>query len=438
MPIPIVQHSVELCNFLLPLLVGLNAFQQRHALNVVDALLSGSGKHKVLTAITRMLLVAHADHFALADFLRRSPWDAEAVRRTCLTVMLTLVVRLQRRFGFKQLFLSVDDSLCVKDAATRALETVGFHFDHVRQRRQAGRFSNASRYISISLAIGPFSFPINWRIYLKQSQVKKLNTSRPKAQHLRFRPLHELAKEMLAEIDLAWPGAARAAQSAKPPTDFTIYVLFDAWFGSRDFLLFIRNLNWHFIGASRSNRNLSNRLLSSWWPHLAQQRSRKVTLRSAKTTSTYLTRFRVGRLARIPFEVIVIFSKRNQQDDHPAYFISSDTRLRAPTILKFYAFRWNAEIDNWFLKERLGLADFRVRCFEAIQRWHTLVFIAYAFIAVRRATLALTTKSAIAVKPADVIREHQAEHARAFVAYIASLARSGCSDDAIATIALSP
>ncbi len=28
MPIPIVQHSADLCNFLLPLLVGLNAFQQ--------------------------------------------------------------------------------------------------------------------------------------------------------------------------------------------------------------------------------------------------------------------------------------------------------------------------------------------------------------------------------------------------------------------------
>ncbi len=52
MPFPIVQHSAELCNFLLPLLIGLNAFQQRHGLNVVDALLSGGGKHRVLTAIT--------------------------------------------------------------------------------------------------------------------------------------------------------------------------------------------------------------------------------------------------------------------------------------------------------------------------------------------------------------------------------------------------
>ena len=77
MPIPIVQHSANLCNFLLPLLVGLNAFQQRHVFNVVDVLLAGTGKHKVLTAVTRMLLVEHADYFALADFLRRSPWDAE-------------------------------------------------------------------------------------------------------------------------------------------------------------------------------------------------------------------------------------------------------------------------------------------------------------------------------------------------------------------------
>jgi hypothetical protein len=114
MPIPIVQHSAEPGNFLLPLLIGLSAAQQRHVFNVVDALISGISKYKVLTAITRMLLLPHADHYALADFLRRSPWNADALRQAGLKTMLAMVMRLHKRFGFKQIFLSVDDSLCVK------------------------------------------------------------------------------------------------------------------------------------------------------------------------------------------------------------------------------------------------------------------------------------------------------------------------------------
>ena len=73
----IIAHTDTLRNFVLPLLIGLNSFQLRHALNVLEAVLAGDQRHKTLAALTRMLLLAHADQFALADFLRVSPWNAE-------------------------------------------------------------------------------------------------------------------------------------------------------------------------------------------------------------------------------------------------------------------------------------------------------------------------------------------------------------------------
>jgi hypothetical protein len=58
MPLWIVAHSDALCNFLLPLLVELNSAQQRHALNVVAALLVCTRlKHRTLAALTRVLRV---------------------------------------------------------------------------------------------------------------------------------------------------------------------------------------------------------------------------------------------------------------------------------------------------------------------------------------------------------------------------------------------
>ena len=97
MPSLIIQHFEPLCAFLLPLIATLSEPQQRHAhplegvsLNVVGALLVCPSKHKCLTTLTAMaqplkraarprratlLRLPHADHFALADFFRQSPWS---------------------------------------------------------------------------------------------------------------------------------------------------------------------------------------------------------------------------------------------------------------------------------------------------------------------------------------------------------------------------
>ena len=70
MPNLIIQHSEPPRAFLLPLLWSLSEPQRRHALNVAGALLARGNKRKTLTALTAMLRLSHANHFALADFFR--------------------------------------------------------------------------------------------------------------------------------------------------------------------------------------------------------------------------------------------------------------------------------------------------------------------------------------------------------------------------------
>lgn len=414
----IVTHSEPLCKFLRPLLDGFTPAQERHTLNFIEALLVCAAKHKTLAALTRLLQVPHADEYALADFFRVSPWPAATLRQALTRWVLATVVTIQAKTGWHLLFLGVDDALCRKDVATQALEAVGLHYDHSVQRRQKGQCTNASRYVSVHLELGPVQFALAWRLYLKRSQVKALNRQRRAHGQpvLAYHGLTELVLEMLREI------------APHLPTTCGVYVLFDAWYDNHQLQRFIHAQGWHWICAARSNRRLGRYPLAQWWTHLGHQRIIRVSMRSATRSHSYSTRQTVGRLRRFPVPVKAILSKRARRDKTPAYFLCSDTSLSARCILKYYGYRWSTEVDNWFLKERFGLADYRLHSVEAITAWHTLVFAAYVFIQAQRIRPLLTNPKASLCPPGDVLAEHQRWHVRHTVLHIAHLVRAGYSD----------
>jgi hypothetical protein len=316
----------------------------------------------------------------------------------------------------------VDDGLCPKDVATTALEAVSLHYDHVQPRRQKGKFTNSSCYVMVHLQLGPVQFTLNWRLYLKRKQVQKLNRHRAAQElpKLTYRKMSALVEEMLTEMAPQWP------------TGCKVYVLFDAWpaGGNPQLLKFIRHQGWHWIGATRSNRVLSARPLSQWWVHLNHQRIERVSVRSAtrRHTREASTRHVVGRLRRYPDSVIAVISKRDQRDYHPAYFLCSDVKLSVRCILKYYGYRWQTEVDNRALKERFGLADYRVHSVEAIQHWHVLVFAAYAFVQYQRARPLLQDPQATLQPLSAVLAAHQQWHVRQTVCQLAASVRQGMND----------
>jgi hypothetical protein len=419
MPVWIVAHSDALCNFLLPLLAEFSGPQQQHALNIIEALLVCTRlKHRTLAMLTRVLLVPHADQFACADFFRVSRWSAEQVQCGLVLFLLQTVTRIQQVTGWRLLFLSLDDALAPKDVATTALEAVTFHHDHVEQRRQKKHYTNASRYVTVHLQLGTIQLALAWRVYLSRKQVRHLNRARRDTGQptLTYHSLVDLVEGMLAAIAPHLPPACR------------VYVLFDSWYDGRHLERFIQSHGWHWICATKSNRVVHNRSLCQWWSHLGHQRITSVVVRSTTRTRTYATRRVVGRLRHYPQSVVAIISKRARRDSHPAYFLCSDTTLSIRTILKYYGYRWQAEVDNWYLKERFGLADYRLHSYEAILRWHTLVFAAYAFVQYRRVLPLLTNPTAPLTDLPEVLAAHQHEHLRQTVCHIAALARGGLSD----------
>ena len=69
-------------------------------------------------------------------------------------------------------------------------------------------------------------------------------------------------------------------------------------------------------------------------------------------------------------------------------------------------------MDNFYVKQHLGLADFRVQSFEATEKWFAIVFLALVFLQWR---LNHAAAKARLQSLADVVRQHRYEHARTFV-----------------------
>ena len=316
-------------------------------------------------------------------------------------------VQLARTLGLEKIIcLSLDDSMCVKDAATTQLEGVDWHHDHNASSKKQATYKNGSVYLVCHLKIGFISFAINWRNYLREKTVRRINRQRGKGQRLKFRSKYRLARDMLAEI------------APLLPPDFQVYVLFDSWYSSAKLIKYCRRQDWHVIAGLKSNRCLDGKKLSQWHQELRHTRYERANVPAADNSqTTYFVRTLQGRLNQVPFEVCVLISKRHPRSKAPAYFLCTDLSLSAQEALVWYRDRWPTEVDNFYLKTRLGLADYQMQSFEAIEKFHAIVFLALAYLQYR-----LVQSSAVAHQTglarsndqlrtlADVIRLHRAEH----------------------------
>ncbi len=394
----IVHHSPQLLAFLWGLHIRLTKPQLRHVLSLADALIVSEARHKTIAGLYRLVLNA-PDPSNGADSLRISPWQADDLRTPLRTFVIEDIVAYAQEINTWTLYVSLDDSLGEKDKGTRHLEAVEYHHDHTKsQGKKKPYYTNGTVHVEVRLELGTRSYVYDWRLYLREKTVRRLNRERVPAQRLRFRKKTTLAREMLGEL-----------QQRLPP-GFQVYVLFDSWYAANRLLTFCRRQGWHVVCAIKSNRKLDDQKLAQWPQALRHQRYQRVQLTATDGRQRlYLVRPVQGRLNHLSFDVCVLISKRHPRDKHPKYFLCTDLSLSAQQILSIYQKRWPVEVDNFYVKQYLGLADFRVQSYEATEKWFAIVFLAFVFLQWR-------LNHAHAKEPwhslADVVRQHRYEHAR--------------------------
>jgi hypothetical protein len=340
--------------------LSLTVSQMRHVERVVDLLIVAP-RRKTLAQLAELELDG-VDASNLADFFRISPWDAEEFRLRMIEWIFRFL-KVNVSDPKQPIYLTIDDSLAPKDKGTRKLEGVDWHFDHNRHRTVKG-----GNHVVLRIHWGKYHYPLVWRLYLRQSTVRRLNRRRKKTK-LRYQSKLELAKQMLEQI----------ASFISP--DSSVYVLFDSWYTSAKLVNWIRRRNWHVIAALKSNRLFLGKKLTAWNNELKGRSYCQVSLELANGKKrSYWVRALTGRLKGIVGEVRVIISKTGPGAKTPKFFLCTDTKLTEREILRRYQFRWSQEVDYWHVKLQLGLGDFRMQSYEAIERWYAVVYLTLTFL----------------------------------------------------------
>jgi DDE superfamily endonuclease len=356
----IVRRSAAVVTFVALLGLTLTTAQRQHVERCAD-LLVVAPRRKTLAQLAALELPG-VDPSNLADFFRISPWDPDDLR---LPLLEFLIRYLKDHNGDPTcpIYATLDDSLAPKDKGTRKLESVDWHFDHNQKRTIRG-----GCHVVLRLHWGDYHFPLSWRLYLRESTVRRLNRRRQTAK-LRYHSKLALAREMLQQLVPLLP-------TANP-----VYVLFDCWYTSAKLVKWIRQQGWHVIAAVKSNRKVAGQKLTDWHHAFKGRVYDRVSLALAnKQRRTYWVRSLTGRLRGVPGEVRVLFSQRGPGVRTPKYFLCTDLTLAAQEILSRYQKRWGQEVDYWYVKLQLGLGDFRLQSYEAIAKWYAVVYLVLAYV----------------------------------------------------------
>jgi hypothetical protein len=391
----IVHNSAKVCTFIDQLDLNLSKPQHQHILNLADGLLVCEDE-KTLAALQRQFIEA-PDASNLADFLRISPWAAADVRSALRISQVQWAIAQAESLGLsKVMYINLDDSLGEKDKATRHLEPVDWFHDHSESTKSKPVFKNAFCYLVATLRIGKIVATVDLRLYLRAKTVRRLNRRRHSGQHLPFRSKNSLAKSILASLGPLLPAG------------WMIYVQFDSWYASEQLLKYVHRQGWHVTCGLKHNRKLNGKRIDQIASALRHRRYTHIQVTAADgNKTTYYVRQTTGRLQKVPFDVRLFFSKRHPREKSPAYFMSTDLTRSAQQALQGYSGRWSCEVGNFYLKTQLGLCDFRVQSYAAVDKYMVVVFLTWAYVERR-----FQQERSSRVKTyGDLIRRHRDEHA---------------------------
>jgi hypothetical protein len=204
------------------------------------------------------------------------------------------------------------------------------------------------------------------------------------------------------------------------PEGYQVYVLFDSWYASAKLINFCRRQGWHVICALKSNRRIAKQRVDKHDQLLKHTHYQRITLSATHGTQvapTYYVRTICGALEKVKGSVCVIISRRHKGDQRPKYFACTDLTLSAQAALRLYQQRWPIEVDNLYLKEFLGLGDFRLQSYEATTKWFAVVLLDLNFLQLQQAQAYEQTQ--IAPPLADLIYQHRQAHLQALLRAVA-------------------
>jgi hypothetical protein len=290
---------------------------------------------------------------AISHFLSQAEWDAPELLREHAKDTL-------RQLGWRAgdtLYVILDDTQKRKRA--KQMDAVSKLFLHAEKIYAPGHTIAGCVLVYRNVVI-----PYAVQLWAPKEFCRK--TARPEYPDtpVKFRKLTEIAAEMVQSLSLPSPGKAIA--------------LFDSYYLCPTVTRACEARGFHYVGVAKKNRNFfpdgrdrDKRKLSRYGANVLARDGRAVSVQGKK----HRLAERVGRLSKAG-RVKLVFSRRPGES---AWIALATDQLRwgMKTVLSHYLKRWGIEVFFKMSKQYMGLGDYQVLRYRAVERYLHLVFIAH-------------------------------------------------------------
>lgn len=324
-----------------------------HFWRLVIAIASIHGRRN----LSRICEVVEADEGrtrqAISHFLTQAQWDApELLRQTALDTL--------RQLGWKAgelLHAILDDTQ--KRKRGKRMDAVCKLFLHAEKV-----YAKGHTIVGCALVYRGVVIPYAVRLWANKAYCNGSQRLVPGEKPVKFRKLTEIAADMVREVSL--------------PSSGKVVVLFDSYYLCPAVICACEARDFHYVGVAKKNRNFfpdgrlrDKRKLGRYGANVLRRDGRNLTVDGKK----HRLAERVGQLSKAG-RVKLVFSRRPRET---AWIAIATNALRwgVKTVLSHYLIRWGIEVLFKMSKQYLGLGDYQLLRYRAVERYLHLVLIAH-------------------------------------------------------------
>jgi SRSO17 transposase len=290
---------------------------------------------------------------AISHFLTHAAWDApEILQQTALDTL--------RNLGWKPgdtLYVILDDTQ--KRKRGKRMDAVCKLFLHAEKV-----YAKGHTIVGCVLVYRGVVIPYAVRLWANQAFCDGPQKLAPGEAPVKFRKLTQLAADMVEQVS--------------PPSPGKVIVLFDSYYLCPAVIRACEARGFRFVGVAKKNRNFypngqlrDKRKLSRYGANVLRRDGRFATVGGKK----HRLAERVGQLSKAG-RVKLVFSRRPGETSWIA-IATNETRWGRKTILSHYLIRWGIEVLFKMSKQYLGLGDYQLLRYRAVERYLHLVFLAH-------------------------------------------------------------
>lgn len=165
---------------------------------------------------------------------------------------------------------------------------------------------------------------------------------------------------------------------------YSTHVFTDSWFTSKRIIEKSLSYGCHLIGGLKTNRCIYPQeikiKISDFVGYIEENDIDVVTV-NGKEYKAY--RYE-GKINNLDNAIVLMCWDANLALGKLTCIVLTDIELSAITILKYYTRRWSIETSFLYLKDRLGLKHYQMHKLKGLNRFWSIVYLAYIYIEVYR------------------------------------------------------